>query len=110
VWGRSWVKSNTQGLKITEKKALPLYFHQQMVRLEFQVFSDKDHKPENPSHNPCSQINVGRSRTHTLFLKSTTRSRCCVLVSLGSDVSKRLVVYEATFAKTATSQRNFAEC
>ena len=33
-------RTNTQGLKITEEKVLPLY-----KRLDFQVFSDKDYKP-----------------------------------------------------------------
>ena len=29
-------------------------------KMSFQVFSDKDYKPEVPSHNPCCKITVGR--------------------------------------------------
>ena len=42
-------RTKTQG---PEEKVLPLLLHLQMVRLL--VFSDKDNKPEVPSHSPCS--------------------------------------------------------
>ena len=87
--------------------------------LDFQVFSDKDYKPEVPSHNPCSQITVGRLRTHTHYSQRVGHGVLGLVVWSFSpakmwpawrDVSKRLVVkIEATYAKTATSQRNFAE-
>ena len=45
VAGSSPGRINTQDLKITWEKVLPLYFHLQMVRLSIEVFSDKDYKP-----------------------------------------------------------------
>ena len=45
---------NTQDLKITEEKVLPLLFHLQMVRPSMFISSPKDVK----------------ERTHTLFVKS----------------------------------------
>ena len=48
------------------------------------VLSDKDYKPQDPSHNPSMFINsVGRKRTHTLVAKSTAcSSQCCGLSSV----------------------------
>ena len=52
--------------------------------LDFQVFSDKDYKPEVPSHN--LKITVGRKRTHTLVEKSRARSsRCCGCSRVGAS-------------------------
>ena len=36
-------QTNTQGLKITEEKVMPLYYISKW--LDFEVFSDKDYKP-----------------------------------------------------------------
>ena len=46
-------RTNTQGLKITEEK----------------VFSDKDDKPEVPSHSPCSHITLWDVKEPTHYSK-----------------------------------------
>ena len=91
-----------------------------MVRLS--SLPDKDDKTVGPlSQIFCVHNFAGRKRTHALFEKSRARSsRCYGLSSLcrslakrgqfGLMFPKRLVVYEATLAKSATSQRDVAEC
>ena len=86
------------------------------------LFSDKDDK----TVGPVSQLfivhnSAGRKRTHALFEKSRARdSRCFSLTLLSRSLAKRgrlsvmfpkrLVVYEAALAKSATSQRDITEC
>ena len=91
-----------------------------MVRLS--SLPDKDDK----TIGPVSQLfivhnSAGRKRTHALFEKSRARSSpCCGLIllcrslgkrgQLGLMFPKRPVVYEATLAKSAASQRDVVEC
>ena len=86
------------------------------------LFSDKGDK----TVGPVSQLfivhnSAGRKRTHALFEKSRARdSRCFSLTLLSRSLAKRgrpsvmfpkrLVVYEAALAKSATSQRDITEC
>ena len=72
-------RTNTQGLNILNRNFC--LFNHINKWLDFQVFSDKDYKPEVPSHNHW--ITVGRQRTHKLFVKNRPwSSRCCGLASL----------------------------
>ena len=58
----------TQGLKITEKKVLPLQLYI-LIWFDFQVFSDKDYKLEVPSHKylPCVQVQCGTLQELTQY-------------------------------------------
>ena len=64
--------------------------------LDFQVFSDKDNKPEVPSHNPCHKNNCGTLKNpHTVRLLVRSRaqsSRCCGLAFTGPQYLAHAVV------------------
>ena len=62
------IRTNTQGLKITEDKVLLCNYNRKW--LDFQVFLDKDYKPEVPPHNPCSQITLCDVKEPTHYSQS----------------------------------------
>ena len=74
VAGSNHGRPNTQGLLITEKKALPC--DDICKWLDFLVFSDKDEKPKVPSHSTFSDLFLWDVKEPTpLFEKSRGRRR-----------------------------------